>query len=472
MSIPSGHIITVGGLSIIDRLQDAGLQNPKVPTETVYETGNDLVVGKVLMEANFSFQLTSWDTSCDLMALLTGKHGTLEHGASYEDSAGTKYHWENCEFINLACPWASDTGTEGGDIASGVIIPAFYPTSLAYKFGVTANAEQSCTLEGGAYYMSEAYPIEEFYETTEAVANLEIKTKEVARQYAIGGFGGEEYRHVFGVLVNGIIQQEGVDYEEKKLAPRVYVLKEAHEAKVGEIISYEGVAYRVIKALTATEAEELAGKPAAEPTIFEPIGKVEGGSQVTIIKFLYELPDMTRIRFCYLSNKHHAIPQSAHATTAVKPAAVRGRDIKILLGAAGEHELHGVQEFTLTASHKGQVQRELGFQDPIGYDVTGLDTMGSFTINPKEEQFLYKALEELMGIPRDEIYGYINEFPVPLTAVIYNPRKPTEVLKSIHVTDAIFQTPGTTVKANSVLSLPISWESLSGTFEEIKGELP
>ena len=48
--IPAGSIIHVGGRTVINRLQDAGLQDPRVPTQTVYETGNDLVVGKVLTE--------------------------------------------------------------------------------------------------------------------------------------------------------------------------------------------------------------------------------------------------------------------------------------------------------------------------------------------------------------------------------------------------------------------------------------
>ena len=153
MAIPAGHIITVGGLNVIDRLQDTGLQNPKVPTETVRETGNDLVVGKILTEADFQFQMTSWNVNCDMMALLNGKTGGAEasEGPSHADAAGTEYHWENCQFVNLTCPWARDTGTEGGHITSGVIVPSFYPTALSYKFGVTANAEQTVTLSGGSY---------------------------------------------------------------------------------------------------------------------------------------------------------------------------------------------------------------------------------------------------------------------------------------------------------------------------------
>src|ERR1035437_3478497 len=207
--------------------------------------------------------MTSWNTNCDMMALLTGKFGKEGEGPSSKDAAGTKYRWENVGFINLACPWAVDTGTEGGDIGSGVCIPAFLATSLSYKFGVTSNAEQSVTLQGGAYYMAQAYPIEETAETTkdETAGAFKVKTKEAARAYRIGGVGGEAERHVFGVLVNGIIQQEGVDYEETGFA------------------------------------------------------KLEKTAEVGEIKFLSALKKGDVVRFMYFSDTAHALPQIVHAST-------------------------------------------------------------------------------------------------------------------------------------------------------------
>ena len=416
MAIPAGHIITVGGLNVIDRLQDAGLQNPRVPTETIRETGNDLVVGKVLTEAAFTFQLTSWDTSCDMMALLTGKYGTIEanKGPAGADAAGTKYKWENCQFINLACPWARDTGSEGGHIASGVLVPGYYPSALSYKFGVTANAEQTVTLDGGAYYMAEAYPIEEYAVST-GLASYE--TSEEARVHRIGGFGSETYRHVFGVTVNGVLMQEGVDY-----------------------------------------VEEGGSKPAE-------------ASKKVKIKFTTAPTTGAIVKWCYFSDKAHELPQAVHANTTIVPAAVRGRNITILVGPVGEQmQLRGIQSFDLNATHTGTVQREMGTYDPIGYSETGIDANGTIQIEPKEEAALYAALEKLTGVARTEVFGYINEHTVPLEAKIYNPKKPSEILKSIRCTDAKLQIPGTAAKVQQVVSLPLAWESESGTFEEVKGQ--
>src|SRR5437660_10941608 len=119
--IPAGAIVHVGGKTVINRLQDAGLQDPRVPTQTVYETGNDLVVGKILTEADFTFQLTSWDVSCDMMAMLNGKTGGAgaTEGPAHADANGTKYKWSECQFIHLPCPWAKDPTGAATHITSG-----------------------------------------------------------------------------------------------------------------------------------------------------------------------------------------------------------------------------------------------------------------------------------------------------------------------------------------------------------------
>lgn len=420
MSIPAGSILTVAGLNVVDRLQDAGLQNPKVPTETVRETGNNLVVGKVLTEADFTFQLTSWDTNCDMMALLLGKLGVIGEGPSAKDAAGTVYDWEDVGFVNIASPWKTDTGTAGGDIGSGVIIPAYFPTALSYKFGVKAMAEQAVTLRGGAFFMNYGgYPIEETAAGTGAATTFE--TKEPANVLRIGGHGSTEYQHVFGVMVNGVIQIPGVDYVEE-------------EGAVPEAV---------------------------------------GGMTQVKIKFAVAPPNEAVVRYMYFSTTAHKLDQTVHESTLISPAAVRGRDIDLYLGAPGEMvKIHGCQDYSLAASIAGEIQREMGTYDPIGFSTTGTDTNGSVTLEPQTQEKFYEVLAEMIGIDKSEVMGYVNQYPVPLTAAIQNPAKRGEILKSIYVPDAIFQTPGSTVKVNTVSQFPITWEGLEGTFREIKGELP
>ncbi len=416
--IPAGSIVHVGGRTVINRLQDAGLQDPRVPTQTVYETGNNLVVGKILTEADFRFQLTSWDVSTDLMALLEGETAALGAGIADGDAAGTIYRWEDCGFINVCSPWKTDTGSQGGHVTAGVVVPNLYPTALSYRLGVTDNAQMQATLSTGSYYMAEGYPLEEL--ATGDGATVAFVTSEPAMVNRIGGAGSARYQHVYGVMVNGIPQIPGVDFTESGGA--------APDAAA--------------TAVTITFA------------VAPPAGAV--------------------VRFCYFSTTAHTIPQADNLpATVTRPAAVRGRDITLLIGTPSTApQLYGVQQFTLDASVSGQLQRQMGTYDPIGFANTGIDTNGQITMEPKDIDHLFSAMSLFLGIDKDEVYGYINQYTVPLTAVIHQPDNPANIIKSIYVPDAIFQAPGESVRVQQVTQFPIRWESQTGTFREIKGELP
>lgn len=417
--IPSGAIVHVGGKTVINRLQDAGLQDPRVPTQTVYETGNNLVVGKILTEADFRFQLTSWDVSTDLMALLEGEFATGGLGTqiSAADAAATVYRWENCGFINVTSPWKSNTGTQGGNIEAGVIIPNLYPTQLAYRLGVTDNAQMQVTLSTGSYYMGMGYPIEETGTgngTTKAFI-----TSQPAMVYRVGGHGSTIDNWVFGIMVNNV-----------PALPTDYA---------------------------------LSGGAAPEATSMTPV----------TITFNTAPPAGAVIRYCYFSTTPGAIPQADNLATTVTPAAVRGRDIHLLLGTPSTAtELYGVQTFELTATVSGQLQRQMGTYDPIGFANTGIDTNGTVTIEPNDIPHLYEAMAQLMGVDISEVFGYINLYTFPFTAVIHDPANPGTILKSIYIPDAMFQAPGESVRVQQVTQYPIRFESMSGTFREVKGALP
>jgi hypothetical protein len=417
--IPSGAIVHVGGKTVLNRLQTAGLQDPKVPVQTVYETGNNLVVGKVLTEADFRFQLTSWDVGCDLMALLSGETAVaMGDQISAADAAGTVYHWENCGFINVCSPWKSDTGTQGGDIAAGVIIPNLYPTAISYKLGVTENAEMQVTMATGSYFMGAKVPLQE-YATGDGTV-VAFVTAHTAGTYRVGGHGSALYTHVFGVMVNGIPQIPGIDYVES-------------------------------------------GGAAPEVT-----------DTAVTITFAVAPPAAAKVTWCYFSDTAAAIPQAMNLDTTTLPASVRGRDITLLVGDPGSSPLalYGIQSFTLDATVTGALQRQMGTQDPIGFSNTGIDCKGTVTVEPKDIDHLFTFLASAMGIDKSEVFGYVNQFSFPLTAVIHDPKNPATIIKSIYIADAIFQAPGETVKVQTVTQFPVSWESNTGTFSEVKGQLP
>jgi hypothetical protein len=422
MSIKAGSILTVAGRNVVDRLQSAGLGDARIPIETIREIGNDLVVDKVPGEADFTFTMEGLDTSVELMALAHGKIGTgTDPATGYAgaaDAAGTEYRWEDCQPFNIVSPWKRNTGAAGGNIAAGLLIPGYYPTRIAYRFGVTDNAGQTLELGGGAYYYAEKCPVEETAAGDGAI--VAFATSESARALRLGGSGGTTFQRVFGVLVNGVPQVKGVDYTESIVA-----------ADVGQ----EAVA-------TITFA--------VAPAV---------GAQV---------------RFAYFTAVAKAYPQAVNADAVVKPGAVRGRTIVVLIGERGVDQVrfHGVQSVELTGTYESEVEREMGNPDPTGRSVNGVDTTGSVVTRPKDKDAFFDALSRVTGVSRSEVFGYFNDNTVPLEIQIQNPKNPGAILKTLYVPDAKFQPPGTPARANTATDFTFQFDSNDGSFSEFKGARP
>lgn len=420
MSIRAGSIVTVGGRNVIDRLQTAGLGDARIPVETIYEIGNDLAVDKIPTEADFTFSMESWDVSTDLMALLHGRVGTqpANDPPGAADPAGTEYRWEDCEYLNIVSPWKRDTGNQGGHIGAGVLIPGYYPTRLNYRFGVTDWATQTVDLGGGSYFYAEgASPVEEV--AVGDAAQVDFVTSEAARAYRKGGVDGTTFKYVFGVLVNGQLQTEDVDYTVVGVAP---------------------------PAASAPATITFNVAPAA-------------GAQV---------------RFIYFSEVAKTYPQAVNADTIIKPGAVRGRNIDIMVGERGVNQvkLPGVQTFELTATVNSEIEREMGNEEPTGRSVNSTDTTGTVTFRPRDIAHLFDALELVTGVSRDEVYGYFNQNEVPVEVLIRNPKDPGTILKTLYVADGLFQPPGTPARANAPTDFTMSFDSQKGTFSEFKGARP
>jgi hypothetical protein len=412
MSVHAGEILHVGGNNVIDRIQSAGLGDVNLPIETIREVGNREVVDKIPGEPDFTFTLESFDVSTDLMAWLTGsKPGTsaTSAGAPGEgDAEGTAYDWLDCVFVNVPSPWKDPASGEKGDVEAGHLIPGYYPTRLRYRFGVTDNATQEVELAGGSFYYAEAAPVEQFETGNGATKNF--ASDNPAIHLRRGGSEGSTFRAAFGVLVDGQLQTEDVDYE------------------------VEG-------------------------------GAEDPGSTVTI-KFLDAPANNALISFCYFTSAAMAYPQSVHASVIVKPGAVRGRNIKVLLDGK---RLGGIQSAELEATVEGEVERELGTEEIVGRSNTGTDCNGSLTIRAKDRDAFFDDLETMTGVSRKEVYGWFNDKTVDLQIRIENPRNPGVILKTIRVEDAKFQPPGTPARVNTPTDFQFSFSSTTGTFKEVKG---
>lgn len=418
MSIHAGTILHIGGQNIIDRIQSAGLGDVRVPQDVIREVGNSNVVDKVAGDPDFTFTLESFDVSTELEALLTGKYGASSDpasGAGAPDPDGTEYRWQDCETLNIVSPWKDANAGSGGTITGGHIIPAYYPTRINYRFGVTDNATTTVELGGGSYFYGDYAPVEQ-YEIGDS-ATTAFAADNNAASYRIGGAGGTSFRRIFGVLVNGVPQIRGVDYTETG----------ANTNAVGAA----GVTFTVAPATGAV------------------------------------------IRFCYFTSAAQAFPDNLHPTSAAKPAAVRGRHICIYLGSGGARAKVGmVQAFELEATVDGEVEREFCNEESVGRRVDGTDTTGTLTVRSRDADAYFDLLAKMTGVAKTEVYGWLNDNPLPLEAQILNPKNPAQVIKTLYVPDAKLQVPGTPARVNAPTDFAIQYESRSGTFSAFKGAKP
>lgn len=416
MAVKAGTILTVGGANVIDRIQSAGLGDVRIPIEAIREVGNDLIVDKIPGEPDFTFTMESLDTSTDMLAFLTGKVGTdaLASGAFPGAGApdGTEYKWEDCRFVNIASPWKDpDTGASG-TVTAGHLVPGYYPTRITYRFGVTDNATQSVDLAGGEFYYAGGgrAPVEELFTTANSSTTTYTTTDGTVR-YRIGGAGGSTFKNVFGVIVGGELKVEGQDYT----------------------VSGGNGSPAVVE-LTAGTAP----------------------------------PTGTVVRVCYFTTATKAYPQSVHASAVVKPAAVRGRNIKVLIGSA-KKRLASAQSFEMEATIDGQVERELGTEAIVGRTINGTDCSGTITVRSKDADAFIDLLADVTGVAKTEVFGYFNQNSIPLEVQIENPKNPGTVIKTLYVADAQFQPAGTPARVNTATDFSIRFESVNGTFSEVKG---
>jgi len=411
MSIHAGSILHVGGQNVIDRIQSAGLGDVRLTIETIRETGNREVVDKIPGEPDFTFTMESLDVSVETMAWLTGGYGA-EASASApgaSDPEGTSYDWLDCQFVNIASPWKDPATGSAGVVEAGHLIPGYYPTRIRYRFGATDNSTQEVELSGGSFFYGEAAPVEQ-REAGDG-ATTAFASDDPAIQYRRGGSTGSTFRSIFGVLVDGQLQTEDVDYT-------------------------------------------LSG------------GAADPGSTATVT--FAEAPDNgADIRFCYFTSTSQDYPQPVHASTIVKPGAVRGRNIRVEIESS---KIGGIQTFELEATVEGEVERELGTEEITGRSNTGTDCNGSMVVRAKDRDAFFDLLEAVTDVARDEVFGWFNDNTVDLQIKIEDPRDPGTILKTLRVEDAKFQSPGTPARVNTPTDFSFNYESQSGTFKEYKGE--
>lgn len=283
MAIKAGQILHVANQFVVDRIQTAGPGDLNIPQEKIYELGNYQSVGVVRDVPDLSFNLECLDVGTEVEALLVGSENP------HTDATSTKYELALNKPIDIISPWKTPYGDF--EAVRGVAVPALTLESASYRYGLQENAGETFTLNGDSIYYVPGTPWQDVAEgdgTTEVFSFVNGPAI-VYRE------GGREY-YALSVSVNG---------NRLTQIPRTS-LADATAAGDTEVYAPDA---------TAANGIEFAVAP-------------ENGAKISIV--YAAVADGTGLypqagQSPFGSGTGHL----THQSVAVKPAAIRGKDIDV-----------------------------------------------------------------------------------------------------------------------------------------------
>lgn len=409
MSVKGGDLIHAGNQVLLDRVQTAGPGNLNIPTEKIYELGNYQTVGTVLDIPDLSFPIESFDASSEFESLLVGKDFTT-------DTAGTEYDINRCLPMDIASQFKrGKTDPNLYDVSVGVAVPHLTLEQLSYRFGLRENAQQSATLRGDSvFYTPGSVYVQE--EAGAGTANQAITLDNPAYVYKGDNIAGDRY--VLGVML-----------------------------KSGKRLQY----------LTDyTESATVAGDTASvSVTVLQPV------------------PASDSIRVIYSSSTVASYPQASHpVASATRPAAIRGRNIKVYVGGTDlTDQWSGVQQVTTEWRVTLDRDEEFGNSQIVGQDYDVPEVNGTIEFKPRNALELVQRVRKIANVSDTEVAGALQRAVLPLDIVLHSPDD-GQVLKTLHVPDARFTVPGYQGRVQQKLTVTFNFESEGGNLKVYKGARP
>jgi hypothetical protein len=516
VAIKGGDLIHVANRILVDRAQTAGPGQVNINKEKIYELGNYYSLASLLDTPDLTFSLESFDASAEFEALLTGNTYQVDDssqsiaitgtptGGTYtltyagQTTAPLAYN-ANAAAIQAALlalsnisagdltvtgtgPYVvvfiadsstlitgSGAGLTGGttpavtvvssaagtnmadgfqmspakalpidvasafkpgftaanpyDVVGSVGIPFLQLETLSYRFGISENAQQSATFRGDSVFYSEGSTFVQVTPGTNA-ANQAVVLTNPATVYH-----GDTTN---SSLVDGV-----------QTASTRYVLS-----------------------VTLKSGKRLL--PGADYTESTATG-------VTTVTVLDAVPTTDAVRVMYASPTATTYPQLSHAAvTAVRPAAIRGRNVEIYIGGSSINDRWtSVQSVSLDYRVTLNKDEELGNSQVVSQDFDVPDVTGSIDLKPRDYAELYAKICQTAGVTPGEVAGALTTTPLELLIVLHSPDTGA-VLKTLEVPDARFTLPGYSGRAGvgQKLTVTFSFESDTGAMFVYKGARP
>lgn len=356
------------------------------------------------------------DLSFDLEATdVSTEIEALIHGSTAPNSAtdGTEYDFSSTYPIDVISPFKAGNGAF--NVVKGIVIPYLTLDSVTYRFGVKANATESFTLRGDAVYYVPGSP---YYQSFNLVNNtLTYTLAHTALAYTESG----STLYVLGACVKNV----------------------------------------------STGAYKRLSFGSDHAT-----GYTNTSTTITTVTDWFDSA-YTTLHVVYGSATAASYLQTVHATTAVKPAAIRAKDVRVYVGdgtsSSALTRWSGVQQVEITRKVNLDNDEELGNSHYVSTDYDTADVNGSITVKSADATDLWALIAQVAGVSTSVIAGPIDAPSLELQVQVLDPDTGS-VLKTWDIPDAQFTLPGTQGRVQQKLEVQFPFTSDSGSLSVFKGD--
>ncbi len=183
----------------------------------------------------------------------------------------------------------------------------------------------------------------------------------------------------------------------------------------------------------------------------------------------------TKLHVVFGSATTATYDQSVHPTDTVKPAAVRAKDIDILIsdGAATPALVRwkGVQSVEVNRRVNIDRDEELGNPRIVAQDYDTADVTGTIEVKPETAEYLFSLIQQVANVPSGEIAGALTSTPLEVEIRISHPQT-GDRLKTLYISDARIQVPGVQGRVQQKLTVQFPFTSDGGNLKVYEGERP
>lgn len=294
--------------------------------------------------------------------------------------------------------------------ARGVVIPYLTLESSSYRFEIKGNHTQRHTLRGDSYYFVDGSP---FYEE----------------------FDGDGVTGTFS-------------FTHAPAQPYVYAGK-THYA-LGACIVYADRTYK---------------------RLFLDTDFTNTATDISLVDAA-DAPTGSTLKVVYGSATSVTYPQSVHALPAVKPAALRGRNIDVYIGDSAATPTFtrwtSVQSAEVNWSVTLDKDEEFGNAQYVAQDHDVPEVSGNIVVRPRDTQELWDKVQQVTNVPPGQVAGPLTSVTLPMEIRLSDPDTGAR-LKTLYVPDARFKPPAVEGRVQQKVEPTFEWTSDGGVLYVYSG---